>query len=231
MKFFDRFENAVERGVNNVFSRVFRSGLKPVDISSAIHRAMDDSAMGMSGNRAIAPNVFVIKLSPSDLESLEETGLEVLADEFAKDATEYASNQSYALLGAVEINFVPGSEEITGTLEVHPSTKRGPAAPATGVTASPEHPILDIAGEKWLLTEEITVIGRSRAADIQVADPSVSRQHIEIRVTPAGVILTDLGSRNGTLVEGNKVSAATLVDGNQITIGQTNILFWSLPES
>ena len=44
MSIFDRFESAVERGVNGAFSRVFRSGIKPVDITTAIRRAMDDAA-------------------------------------------------------------------------------------------------------------------------------------------------------------------------------------------
>lgn len=231
MGFFDRFENVVEKGVNSVFSRVFRSGLKPVDISSAIHRAMDDNALELGGDRAVVPNVFKLKVSSTDLENFQNPGLEVLADEFSQDATKYAGNQGYMLVGAVEVEFEIGDEETKGTLEVYPSIKRGSAAPATGVTASPEHPILDVAGEKWLLTEAVTVIGRSKEADIQVADPAVSRKHVELRITPSGVIMTDLGSRNGTLVEGNKVQAATLVDGNQITIGQTNILFWSHPES
>ena len=41
MGIFDRFENAVERGVNGAFSRVFRSGIKAVDVTSALKRAMD----------------------------------------------------------------------------------------------------------------------------------------------------------------------------------------------
>ncbi len=103
-------------------------------------------------------------------------------------------------------------------------------APAISAAASPSHPIIDVGGEKWLLTEPVTVIGRSSQADITVDDDGVSRKHVEFRITPQGVILTDLGSTNGTFVEGHKVEAATLLDGNQITIGRTRILFWTHPE-
>nr|KEP23618.1 hypothetical protein DA06_06620 [Georgenia sp. SUBG003] len=58
-------------------------------------------------------------------------------------------------------------------------------------------------------------------------DSGVSRRHLEIRVTPAGVIATDLGSTNGTFVEGHRVDAATLVDGNTITVGRTRVMFWT----
>ena len=58
-------------------------------------------------------------------------------------------------------------------------------------------------------------------------DPGVSRRHLEIRVADHGVVATDLGSTNGTYVEGHHVPAATLVDGNTITIGRTRIMFWT----
>ena len=45
------------------------------------------------------------------------------------------------------------------------------------------------------------------------------------------MIATDLGSTNGTFVEGHRIDAATLLDGNQITIGRTRILFWTHPQS
>lgn len=109
--------------------------------------------------------------------------------------------------------------------------ERGAAAPATASSPSPEHPIIDVDGEKWLLTEPVTVIGRGTEADITVADSGVSRRHLELRITPTGVIATDLGSTNGTFVEGHRIDAATLLDGNQITIGRTRILFWTHPQS
>ena len=48
MSIFDRFESAVERGVNGAFSRVFRSGIKAVDITSALKRSMEDHVQELS---------------------------------------------------------------------------------------------------------------------------------------------------------------------------------------
>ena len=227
MSIFDRFENAVERGVNGAFSRVFRSGIKPVDITTAIRRAMDDSVQEVSASRIIAANHFTVYASREDLFSLEAS-LDVLADEFAQQATEHASNNDYSLL--VSIEFVADSTEAAGTLKVAAENRRGAAAPATASSASPEHPIIDIDGDKWLLTEPVTVIGRGSEADIVVNDSGVSRRHLELRITPTGVIATDLGSTNGSFVEGHRIDAATLLDGNQIVIGRTKILFWTHPD-
>ena len=53
MSIFDRFESAVERGVNGAFSRVFRSGIKAVDITSALKRSMEDHVQELSTDRAL----------------------------------------------------------------------------------------------------------------------------------------------------------------------------------
>ena len=128
MSIFDRFENAVERGVNGAFSRVFRSGIKPVDITTAIRRAMDDSVQEVSASRIIAANHFTVYASREDLFSLEAS-LDVLADEFAQQATEHASNNDYSLLGPVSIEFVADSTEVAGTLKVAAETAEVPQPP------------------------------------------------------------------------------------------------------
>ena len=96
---------------------------------------------------------------------------------------------------------------------------------------TPSHPILDIDGQRYLLTGPVTVIGRGSEADIIVDDSGVSRRHLEIRLTQGHAIATDLGSTNGTFVEGHRVDAATLLDGNTLTVGRTRIMFWDGSQS
>ncbi len=231
----DRLENAIEKGVNNAFSKVFRSGLKPVDISSALQKVMEESAQPVLNedtgledpNTLVAPNVFVIQVAPTDYRGLDAVGLDRMIEEVERSAVQFADDQGYLLAGPIEVEIVPSEDEPDGTIEISPQTRLGAAAPAAGAAPSPEHPIIDVNGEKWLLTEEVTIIGRSSDADIAVPDTAVSRRHLELRITPHGVIATDLGSTNGLYVEGHKVGAATLVDGNQLTIGRTSIMFWT----
>jgi len=127
----------------------------------------------------------------------------------------------------VSVSCAPDDTLGEGRCEWRSATVRGAVAPATTVAASTRHPLVDIDGQRYLLTGPVTVIGRGSEADIIVDDPGISRRHLEIRITPEGVIATDLGSTNGTYVEGHKVPAATLVDGNTLTIGRTRILFWT----
>jgi hypothetical protein len=67
MGLFDRLENKLERAVNGVFAKAFRAEVQPVEIASAIRRAMDYRAASTSATgRTLEPNVFTIELSETD---------------------------------------------------------------------------------------------------------------------------------------------------------------------
>ena len=223
---FDKFERGVENAVASVFSRAFHSELKPVEITSAVKKAMDENASTMTRQRTIGPNDFTVNLSPRDRERLAQWSEDSLAEEIAGTVTAYASEQDYTLLGPIRIRFATKGELKPSSLQVEASIKRGAAAPVTSSTAS-GHPIIQVGQDRYLLTGSVTVIGRGSECDITVDDTGISRRHLELRVTPRGVIATDLGSTNGSFVEGHRITAATLVDGNTITIGRTNIMFWN----
>lgn len=102
----------------------------------------------------------------------------------------------------------------------------GNAVPVTTQEQSENHPMLEINGNRYLLTKDRTILGRGSGCDIVIDDPGISRRHLGIDITPDGVIARDLGSTNGTYVEGHQ-TAATLLDGNTITIGRTRIFYWA----
>lgn len=84
------------------------------------------------------------------------------------------------------------------------------------------------SGKEFPLSTEILVVGRSLDADIILNDPSVSRKHFEIHFREDGWLLKDLGSVNGTKVDGQRVDGeAPLQEGVQIEAGQTIMLFSS----
>lgn len=227
---FDKFERGVENAVAGVFSKAFRSELKPVEIASALRKRMDEEAATLKRGRTLAPNDFVVILSPSDYEHVEQWGLEALEKELIDNLTEYATEEDYVLVGPLRIAFNTDDSLKTGSIRVTSSTKRGSVAPATASGSNGAYPLIEIGTNRYLLTGTVTVIGRGSDCDIIVDDTGISRQHLELRVTPNGVIATDMGSTNGSFVEGHRISAATLVDGNTITIGRTNIMFWNAQE-
>jgi pSer/pThr/pTyr-binding forkhead associated (FHA) protein len=89
---------------------------------------------------------------------------------------------------------------------------------------------LTVAGRTHEVTAPKVVLGRSREADIRVADVNVSRRHAEIRQEGAGYWIVDLDSTNGLEVNGKRVDRARLRDGDRITLGATEVVFGrSLP--
>ena len=225
MGLLDKFEKGVEIVASRTMSR--SSGdVKPVEISSRIRETMDKRAASFALDRSVVPNVFRVHLAPVDIDHVRQWGEEEMIRQLEEVATSHAAEQGYSFVGPVEVSFVNDETLISPAISVDSSTRRGAAAPAAAAKASPSHPILDVDGQRYLLTGPVTVIGRGSEADIIVDDSGVSRRHLEIRLTQGHAIATDLGSTNGTFVEGHRVDAATLLDGNTMTIGRTQIMFW-----
>jgi FhaA, N-terminal domain/FHA domain len=87
---------------------------------------------------------------------------------------------------------------------------------------------LEVNGRRRPVNPPGVVLGRGTDADIQINDPGVSRRHAEIRLMPEGpggirVVLVDLGSTNGTLVNGRRTAEAELTDGSTVRIGNTTM--------
>ena len=225
MGFLDRFEKGVESVANRAMSRSNNSA-EPIEIASKLRETMDKQAASFSQDRAVVPNVFDIKLSSADHTRVTQWGEDEMIRQMKEVATSHAADQGYSFVGPVDVSFDTETSLTPPTIRIEAATRRGAAAPATSSKASPAHPILDIDGQRYLLTGPVTVIGRGSEADIIVDDSGVSRRHLEVRITQGHTIATDLGSTNGTFVEGHRVDAATLVDGNTLTIGRTQIMFW-----
>ncbi len=127
-------------------------------------------------------------------------------------------------------------------VEPRPAPRRA-AAPTT--TAAPAHadqptvvmgrpvtvpagPALELDGRMLPLDGDDLILGRSaERADLVIPDSSVSREHLRLLTVGSTVTLLDLGSRNGVLVNGRRVDGSvTLRDGDVVTVGQTELLFF-----
>ncbi|WP_067779777.1 FhaA domain-containing protein [Actinomyces vulturis] len=227
MGLFDRFEKGVENVTNRALS-TFASDVEPIEISSKVKETMDKRAATFARDRSVVPNVYAIKLSPHDHNRVIEWGKEEMINQIADVITTHAHDQGYSFVGPINVSISANEELSSPTITVETSVKRGASAPAAAAIASRRHPIIDVGGQRYVLTGSTTIIGRGSEADIIVDDSGVSRRHLELTITnDFHTIATDLQSTNGTFVEGHRIEQATLVDGNTIKIGRTTIMFFN----
>jgi FhaA, N-terminal domain/FHA domain len=225
-----RFEQRLELLVTGAFARAFRSAVQPMEIAAALQREVDNSAQILSREKRLAPNDFVIDLSPTDFDRLSAYG-ETLSSELAQMLHEHAEEQRYLFAGAIQLTFQRSEELTTGRFRVR-SSAAADVTPAPGQsttdTAVRRAPVtLELNGVRHPLEPPGLVIGRGTRADLRIDDPGVSRRHAEFRVQtgPTGTLVSilDLGSTNGTLVNGRRMQHAILDDGAVVQIGGTTI--------
>ena len=231
MGLLDRFEQRLDRMVNGAFARAFKAEVQPVEIASALTREMDDRAAVVSRGRTVVPNVFVVDLSSHDHDRLSVYA-GTLTEELGTMVREHAEEQRYTFLGGTEITLARDDSLETGLFRVHSEAKAGVAsAPAPTRAASiptgrPDagHPRLVADDTEHSLSRAVTRIGRGSDVDIRVDDPGVSRHHAEI-LLGREVVLRDLGSTNGTYVDGVQVGEVVLRDGATVQLGGTRLTF------
>jgi DNA-binding NtrC family response regulator len=78
-------------------------------------------------------------------------------------------------------------------------------------------------GKKITTQDSLVRVGSDSASDLVLTDPTVSRRHLEIERTPKGLVLRDLGSRNGTYLDGRQVLQVVLQSGDKVQLGKTKL--------
>ncbi|MEJ7630121.1 MAG: DUF3662 and FHA domain-containing protein [Nocardioidaceae bacterium] len=225
-----RFEQRLEHLVTGAFARAFRSAVQPMEIAAALQREVDNSAQILSREKRLAPNDFLIDLSPTDFDRLSAYG-ETLSGELAHMLHEHADEQRYLFAGAIALKFQRDDELTTGRFRVRSSAAAdvtpAPGQSMTDTAVRRAAVSLDLNGVRHPLEPPGLVIGRGSQADLRIDDPGVSRRHAEFRVQPGPdgtlVSIVDLGSTNGTLVNGSRVQHAILDDGSVVQLGGTTI--------
>lgn len=241
-----RFERRLEGMVEGAFARAFKSELQPVEVASAVQREMDERAAIVAAGRTLVPNDFVVEISQQDGQRLAVYA-DSLSQELSNLAREYAKEQGYSFVGPVRVRFENAQDLNTGMFRIRSGVIRGSTVeggeirkPASdtpagrpGAFAGRPRLLVTTAGEggeggtqrTYDITTPVTLLGRGTDCDLRLVDPGVSRHHAEIRVEGPEIVLVDLGSTNGSFVNGNPIRRVTLADGARVTMGRTTLVF------
>jgi hypothetical protein len=243
-------EQRLERVFEGVFGRAFRTNVQPVELARKLAKEMDDHR-STSVRNVYVPNEYTVYLSPGDRGQFE--GYEnSLVSELEEYLAEHAARENYALLTPPRVVFETdedlgvgefgiatrmaqygrrGDEEAVeipppgATMVYKPRTQPTEAASLEELGVEREIAVLSWNGRRRILDKKRSVLGRSRDADVQIEDPNVSRRHAEIVQEGSAYWLVDLGSTNGTEVNGRRVQRAQLDEGSRFTIGETTVTF------
>lgn len=228
-------EKRLEGVVEGFFARALPGGgVQPIELGKRMVRTMDDEKTTGATGQLFAPNVFTFTLSRKDFGRLSQIR-STLDKELRAVARRAASSESWQLVGPPEVHLIEDAQVKTGTFTVladySESQKPEPAAgPQTqliqmSLDADAELVQLGKTTRAWPLSKEIIVIGRNEGCDVMVPDPGLSRRHAEIRREGDEWVVIDLGSTNGTEINGVRVNRHRLTPGDRLLLGTTTLEF------
>ncbi len=221
MGILDSFERGLERVVNGAFAKTFKSGLQPLEVTAALRRSSTRRPRSVARDRILVPNDFAVRLSPGDYDRMTGLG-PALIDEFTQLVQQHATAQHYAFAGGISIRLQRDPSLSEGLVQIDSVNVKGEVAWT---------PVLDIGGKRYPLHRGRTVIGRGSDADITIDDSGTSRRHVEIAWDGKHAQVTDLGSTNGSTLDGRRITQAPLPPDSVIEIGRTRILFRVLAQA
>ncbi len=244
-------ESKIEGLFEGVFGRAFRTHVQPIELARKLVKEMDDHR-NVSVSKVYVPNEYTLYLSPEDRKQFDGYE-EALVGELQEYLAEHARREQYALLDAPVVKLTTDDDLAVGEFGIATRLVAGegePAAPPpvelpveqpaqTMIYRAPPPPTpeapapepvrevvtLTVAGRAHEITKPSVVLGRSREADVRVADVNVSRRHAELRQEGTGYWIVDLGSTNGLEVNGKRTNRSRVRDGDRITMGSTEIVF------
>ena len=213
-------ERAIERGVDGVLGRVFSSDVSQLEIEKRVERELDaGTRRGAPGNR-VMPNEIEVRIHPDDAANLD-TNTGEIEHSLLVMAREHARETSCAFEGPLVVTVSATPEAQRGTIEVFATAEHAIAGIPPGTLIYPDGYRYDLVPSG----PDGIVLGRDMNSDLVIDDEKASRSHAQLRPSPQGWIVEDLGSTNGTRVNGFRTAAQLLIDGDLVMIGRTQFTF------
>jgi hypothetical protein len=239
-----KVESRIERGFSRVFSRSTRVSLQAGELALKMMREMDGRTRTIHG-RAYVPNFYAVYLCPADRSRFRSTE-QALIRQLEGQLLQHARSSGYNVMSVPEVGLFTDADLRLGqfglraemrdpvsgrvldsSVPVRAPDVVSPPAPSREVPAAvAPAPVVVLRqnGRAKEFQKERVVLGRARDADFRVNDPNVSRRHAMLFWESGRFFVKDLGSTNGTLVNGHPVSSGPLDSGDVITLGGTHVV-------
>ncbi len=244
-------ESKIAGLVEGTFSRAFRSEVRPVEIARKLAREMEEHRTH-SLSRTYVPNEYRVFLSPRDRERFADYE-DALVSELTGYLLEHARRERLVLMSRPVVEFetddrlglgefgiqtrvvnpepeadeeVAPEEEASGRTMIYSTAGRVAEPLEERARSRQQTALLLMGGKRLVVGPGGATMGRSRQCDVTVDDPNVSRNHAEVRPRGGSWVLTDLGSTNGSRLNGRRVEGSeVLKPGDEIEVGTTVLRF------
>lgn len=225
--------------------RAYDSTIRPIEMGRRLLGVVD--AQVAEDTKAI-PHAYTVVLHPDDRAAFAEVETE-LVRELAEVVTQHSERESYRLAEPAVVVLRDDNDARRGSITVLPSlvSAKQPIVPALPnktdtneavvvqpIAASMSTPVAGAItsaivledGTRHVLETERVTIGRQSGCTITIRDTNVSREHAQLRRRPNGWTIRDLGSTNGTKLNGVRVeSEQMLANGDVIMLGAMKVTF------
>lgn len=216
-------ESKLERLVEGAFAKGFKSSIQPVEIAKKIDREME-SGRTLSVSKIYIPNEYTVRLSPADKTAFNDFE-DSLKAELVSFTDKRRKAKNYSVVGNIEITIAADEKLQPGLVEVSARLVTPQKSDNSTVAASITLVIDGEEEETYFLADNRVMIGRLDSNEIPIPDPGLSRHHAEISLENGQYVLTDLGSTNGTFVNGKRIAEKTLKDRDKIDVGKVSLIF------
>ena len=237
MSALSRFENFMENIVEGSVARLFRSPVQPPEIAKRLERAME-THQTIGVRRIIVPNIYRAYLHPQDMAAFAPIRAEV-EREMAAYLADLAQERGFSMLEHPHVELAADPGVPRRSIQVIAETQALPGSADSGQTqviqpvqsaqAPPARARLLLSSRSGThvipLESTLLSIGRGLNNDIILEDTRVSRHHAQLRYRARRFWITDLGSTNGTFVNGEQVAERALRDGDIISLGGLELTF------
>jgi hypothetical protein len=252
MSALQNFEDFVERMLEGSITRLFRSPIQPVEIERRLVRVME-THQTISAGAVYVPNRYRVQINPADYKAIEAQRAlwERTIGEFIVDLCQ---ERGYTLVGRPMVTITANAETPRRAILVNASLNDAategladleegpiqptaampivrPNAPAPGRPAPTAAPRVQLhivngsmAGTQVTFAQPLIALGRELDNDVVIEDSRVSRHHAQLLFQHGSYVLRDMGSTNGTFVNGQPIEAMMLAAGDRLSLGGLEIV-------
>ena len=208
------FERRLEKMVDGMAGKVFRGKLHPVELATRLIREADLSVEeGVAG--PTAANVFNLRLNPRDVDFDVPAGFIPELEQVLESA---GADRGWRLDGPITVTLEPDEDVSQGTVSCRVDRSPGIRPPWANLTGE--------TGTKHAVRYNRCIVGRADGSDIAIGDSGVSRVHALVWREGGEAWVVDLGSANGTEVDGASAAGPLLLtSGSVVRFGPVSFLF------